>query len=150
MIRHIWSVLCSKASIDRQTNNVSLFEVLESVQFATDREVQFPANLPFTGTIVSLWARQDPNTPVAGQMRVRLLSPTGDELLNHPAVIELQGASRTRNLVNLNGIRIAGNGWHEFEISWRLTDDDLWHQVASLPLDFTLTVDPTLGRPGAG
>ena len=146
MIRHIWSVLCSKASIDRETNNVSLFEVFESLQFATNAEVQFPVNLPFTATVVSLWVRQEPNTPVAGQMRISLQSPAGEELISHGLAINLQDTSRTRTLISLNGIRIAGNGTHLFEISWRIRDDNEWFPVALLPLDITVRIDPGLGQ----
>lgn len=146
MIRHIWSVLCSKASIDRETNNVSLFEVLESVQFGTNAPVQFPVNLAFAGTVVTLWVRQEPNTPVTGQMRTRLLSPGGEELSSLVLAINLQNANRTRTLISLNGIRIAGNGTHQFEISWRVRDDDEWSPVALLPLDITVRVDPALGQ----
>lgn len=143
MIRHVWSVLCSKAVIDRTSNNVSLFEVLEAVQFTTNVELKFPANVQFEGTIVTLWTKKSTNTPVTAQMRSRLLSPTGEELASLPQVINLQTATRTRILTVLKGLCIAGNGTHEFEISWRLTDSDPWVPVASLPLELTINVDPT-------
>ncbi len=31
MIEHVWSVVCAKTATDRQTNTISLFEVIEQI-----------------------------------------------------------------------------------------------------------------------
>lgn len=89
MICHVWSVLCSKISVDRETNSISLFEILENVEFTTPTALTFPAKVPFEATLVNSWARQDPNGPVEGEMRVRLLAPSGDQLGTHCVSINL-------------------------------------------------------------
>jgi hypothetical protein len=142
MIRHIWSVLCSKVAIDRSSNNISLFEVIEAAQLISTVEINFPANVPYDGTFVTLWAREQPNVPTTVQARMRFLAPTGQELIVHQSPIDLQATSRSRHIVNLNGLRVGGPGIHEFEVSWRQNDQDDWHRVASIPVDLSFAVQP--------
>ena len=141
MMRHVWSVLCSKTSIDRASNNVSLFEVLESIQLQTPNALTFPANIPFEATFITLWARQDPTQPLRAQMQVRLLAPDGNELGEFHANIDLETAPRSRQLTALRGLRISGNGNHDFEVSWRHTDAERWQVVARVPLEVSVTVE---------
>jgi len=145
MIRHIWSVLCSKAVVDRDSNNVSLFEVLEAVQITTGAALEFPANVPFDGTLVTLWAREQPNVPVTAEMRIRILGPADQDLGSFSATIGLQNNPRFRNVARMSGLRCGGSGVHQFEVSWRLNDTDTWHSVASIPIELTFAVDPRVG-----
>jgi hypothetical protein len=143
VIRHVWTVLCSKASVDSQSNNISLFEVIESVQYKTQNPFTFPTEVPFMGTLVTLWARQRADQPVNGEMRVRLFGPDANELLAFNSAINLSSASRMRNLSSIQGLRIGGNGIHEWEISWRMEGDD-WQIAAHLPLEISIEHDPTI------
>lgn len=141
MIRHVWSVLCSKVSVDSRTNNISLFEVLESVQFMTSKPLTFPASVPFEATLVTLWARQDPSQSVQGEMRVRLLAPNGDELGLVGSEIDLRSSHRSRVIASISGLPIAGDGIHDWEIAWRAREDEAWHVATSLPLEVSVQVD---------
>ncbi len=150
MIRHIWTVVCSKSVIDRESNNLSLFEVLEAVQFFTPGAVQFPASVPFDGRIVSLWARSDPSAPCKGHMQIRFLAPDGKVLLTSTGPIDLSAAPRFRVVTVLPGISIAGSGKHEWEISSRMRDSDEWEVRTKVPLEITLSVDPERFTPDGG
>lgn len=145
MARHVWTVLCSKASVDQQTNNVSLFEVLEALQIKTSQAPTFPITTPFQGTIVTLWARSEIARGERGEMRVRLLAPDGTQLSEFINRTDLVRTPRTRNIAAITGLPIAGNGVHEFEVAWRSTEAEGWRVVGSVPLDISLAVDPELG-----
>ena len=149
MIRHVWSVFCSKASVDRYSNNVSLFEVIESLQFTTAAPFNFPANVPFEGTLVTLWARQRADQPVTGEMRVRLLAPNGDQLGTSTFEIDLNRAVRARTIASISGLRIGGEGVHEIEVAWRVDARADWHVATSLPLEIAVRVDPAIAQPRA-
>jgi hypothetical protein len=146
MIRHIWSVLCAKTSIDRGTNNISLFEVIEASQITTPGNLTFPTNVPFDGVFVTLWGRRQFNTPGIAEMRVRFLGPNNEELSTFGAPINLENNPRSRHMAQLIGLRCGGNGLHEFEVSWRQDQDDAWHVVASVPVDLTFQVDPAIAQ----
>ncbi len=82
MIRHVWSVLCTKSSIDSDTNNISLFEILEQIQVS-----QFPEPagdaitvVPMPVELVSLWTREPVGEPQQGECRLTMYSPRGKSL----------------------------------------------------------------------
>lgn len=141
-MRHIWSVLCSKQSIDRDTNSISLFEVIEGVQFYIKEIPTYPSPVPFNASLVSLWARTVPDERIKAFERVRLLSPGGDELLSHSMEIELESHARSRTVLQLQGIVIDGSGVHEWEISSRKSATAEWEKQASIPMDVEVRAGP--------
>jgi|GEM_PF-4752138 len=56
MARHMWTIMCSKSSIDRQTNNLSLFDIIEKIDVAVVAQVdQIIVPIPFH--LVTMWVR---------------------------------------------------------------------------------------------
>jgi hypothetical protein len=139
-MRHVWSVLCTKATIDKESNNASLFEVLEQVEFHVESVPEEPEVLPFACELLTLWTRSDPNHGESGEMRVRLLGPEGQELVGWDAKINLENHLRHRSRGALQGFKIAGEGRHEFEVSFRPSEDEPWTVVALVPLDVRIKV----------
>ena len=78
MIRHVWSVLCEKSIIDRDTNNISL-DVLERVAMTLQGSREDRVLVPTPIRLVSLW-QHDGESSEPGRARVRVLGPGGDEL----------------------------------------------------------------------
>ncbi len=146
MIRHVWSILCSKSSVDRQTNSISLFEVIEGIQFVTAGPVNFPADVPFEAQVVSLWLRSDPAVPEHGQMRSKLIGPSNQNLGESISEIDLRSNSRVRTVGQFNGLRIDGAGIYEWEISSRDNKDSMWRPEAHIPFEIAINVDPSLGK----
>jgi hypothetical protein len=131
MIQHVWSVLCQSASFDAQTNRVSLFNTLENlIVFGTPTKER-PLVISFE--IVSLWARQQDDTPCSGQMRTYLNLP-GEEA---PQIITLEiDLSKTpfhRTRITIGAFPVTRTGRFEFQIEYRLADEETWHPAATLP-----------------
>jgi hypothetical protein len=57
MIKHLWSILAEKTSVDQQTNNLSILGVLEELTLQAPDEIKFPVTLPVRHTIVSFWQK---------------------------------------------------------------------------------------------
>ena len=53
MIHHVWTVLCSRALIDRDSNNISIHNVLEQLNIAAPPQPDLALNIHFE--ILSLW-----------------------------------------------------------------------------------------------
>lgn len=139
MIRHVWSVLCGKSVIDRDTNNISLFEVTERIQLIIGGIGALPQGAPINLELITLWARLEPNTPADCQMRVRLLAPDGHELSTFPpSRINLTTASRVRQRIRIQGILLDGTGWYDWEVAYRLTDGGEWIVATRVPLEIVL------------
>jgi hypothetical protein len=145
MIEHVWSVLCSQAVIDRDTNNISLFNALE--------QVTIPASPPPGGALVmqyevtTFWARV--GEPVEGKMRLRVLGPEGQALLATEAGLDLVTAERTRNRLLFQQLPIVGEGIYRFVLDLFDDAEAEWVQVARLPLQVKFAdVDGQSGRFG--
>lgn len=140
-MRHIWSVVCSKASIDRETNNISLFEVLESVQMQITGPFQYPGSVPLEATFVTLWARDNSAEPISAQSQIRILAPDRSVLGTIASAVDLQSNPRTRQITQLKGFPIVGSGPYEFEVAWRANDADGWHVVSRVPFEVSVTIE---------
>jgi hypothetical protein len=143
-MRHIWTVICSRTAIDRETNNISLFEVLEAIEVVTNQDIAFPTAFPTSISVVTLWARPDLNTPISGEARTRLLGPDGAELMSVTQRVDMSAHPRSRSLGNLIGLRAGGNGIHEFEVSSRPDGATDWTVASRVPLVLTFRVDPSI------
>ncbi len=130
MIDHVWSVLCRRSSIDRETNNISLFDVVEQLQLFEGSEVPSSVAGPFE--IVSLWTRSA--EPTRGEAQISLRGPSG-RLLIPPLLqeIDLREARRLRARQRLSLIPIEGSG-----------------EVATIPVDVVLRAGPPSRRTPEG
>jgi hypothetical protein len=59
MIHHVWTVFCSSSAIDRDTNQVSLFDLIEqvTVQAVEPRAAGERGVIPARFQVVTLWTR---------------------------------------------------------------------------------------------
>lgn len=140
-IRNVWSVLCRRTSIDNVSNNISIFEVLEEIQFqvpkqrfleqtknsiATGESVLFP----FEFEVVSLWEnlKHEPGS----KMRIIMKTPSG--AIHHMGESELNfnNVDRLRVRVQSRAIPIKESGHHEIVVQHIYGDKD--EPVGILPL----------------
>jgi hypothetical protein len=131
MIQHVWSVLCQSASFDAQTNRVSLFHTLENlIVFSTpSKEKPFVISCE----IVSLWVRQQDDNPCSGQMQVRFDVPGIENSQVIGLEIDLTKTPFHRTRITIGALPITQTGRFEFQIEYRLADEETWHLAATLP-----------------
>ncbi len=141
-IEHIWSVLCTGSSVDSQTNNVTLFNVLEQLNLTRKHDAP-PINLkngealPFQMELVSLWRKQGIQDAVTGTIRNVLLNPLGQEIGSQTMPLEIKSPNRRmRSRVQINGIQITGPGYYTWQV--RLTDGKNDEVVANIPFEILI------------
>lgn len=130
MIDHVWSVLCSNAVTDKESNNISLHNVVESLEIFT--VPQEAGLLPIHLEFVSLWIRRDPQVSVKGNSRVSFVSPSGKTVTSNELAVDLSKAESTRNRLIHDGLSLDESGRYHFVVEIQANGD--WHQVASIPL----------------
>ena len=109
MIEHIWSVLCTSAVIDKDTNNVTLVQVVERVNVAVQPSAG--ATLPIQMELVTLWGRKDLDQPERGRARFQLLASDNTELgPNYTYDIDLSTYARTRQRIHFANLPLKGSG----------------------------------------
>jgi len=146
MAKHVWSVLCSRAILDKYTNNVSLIDSLENVEFAPPRpfkEGQWSVIGGLEATLVSFVVRSDVSVPEEVKLRIQLVAPNGQP--NEAFVtanVSLMNHARVRNYFSMRGIGFWSSGQHKFVVSME-TSPDKWESVAEIPLDIKQSVPKT-------
>src|SRR5262249_55181536 len=132
MIRHVYSVLCTRMITDRDTNNVSLIEIVERLAGPADPE---PAQglIAIQLDFVSMWARSNPDEPTRGRARLKYLSPDNNSMAD-PIVypVDLSDLIRVRNLTRFGAIPLRGGGTYHFVVEFER--EDRWEEVARYPL----------------
>lgn len=142
MIEHIWTILCSRVITSRETNNVSLIEVMEQLKLdvGTERGKKSPEQsvipLPFDLVLVSLWSRTEDDKPIVGTGRDILLAPSGKTLGEQEFKIDLSDYMRMRTMRNFIHLPIPVNESGKYRFRTELLDeeDKAWKLISNIPL----------------
>jgi len=147
MAEHVWSVLCQKASIDKDTNEVSLSGVVETINvLETEEKVRSelseratPADGPplllFPMELVSYWTRSESATPETGVGRIGIEVPSGETLKWTETPFTLEAGFGWRLRVRMGGLPFMGQGLYRFLV--QIKDEDQeggWRTVARIPV----------------
>ena len=137
MIRHVWSVACRKSVIDKESNNISFYDVVEQVNLTPPPKTEFPTVIPFEHELVSLWSRGE-DDPEEGLYRLRWVGPDGTVQHELTQDIDVTQHQRMRTRARSNGFHIAGEGEHHWEVA--LQTNEGWNIVARVPIQVVLTI----------
>jgi hypothetical protein len=108
--------IAERSALDSSSNNFTLFSLVEQVQVN-----QFPVTLPFE--IHSYWKFAPDEINVDFQLRIILVSSTGDEVSSDPAPLR---SSTPRFRVRATGIHLRRPGSYELRIEWRESESEHW------------------------
>ncbi len=148
MIKHIWSVLCQKSSVDQQSNNVSLFDVFEAleVDISPASNVKVPDdnpefNIPVQYQVVTLWTRTDTKN-AEGQIQITLVNPYGKEKILVNSELKFPSDKRRMRSINqIQGLPVNKSGDYHFIVE--LKQEEKFQKVADLPLEVKLNINTT-------
>ena len=147
----VWTVLAAGTSQDAESNNISLFNVLEEAQLvvaedAGPRDQADEPAVPFLSELVTLWRRSDFEVPEVGQSRVRFEchGPAGakrDVPTPNVVAVDLTEFLRVRHRGKLLAVPLAtfAAGVHYTWIIVERLDGDDWTPVSRTPLRLVLS-----------
>lgn len=132
MLDHIWTVLCSRAMVDKYTNTVSLEGVIEqmTVRGQPVPGTATPANLD----AMTLWARRDPNIPTQARARLSVISPSGKTLGATEYDVHLEETERHRQRITFPAFPLETAGRYVFRVEVQPDVGGEWLECASVPL----------------
>ena len=135
MARHVWSVFCERALVDKHTESVSLINVVE--EFILEGEL--PANrvdLPIQAALVSYWTRSTRDTPEYCRTRMRVVSPSGESLATgHAWKLDLMDETRAQLVGHIEMLPLQGAGIYQLVIEYRSEQEDAWNEATRIPLE---------------
>lgn len=151
MAEHVWSVLCQKASIDKDTNIVSLLTVVEALtlqdaetkvaeletmraQMEAGKEILVPTDF----ILISWIVRTDNVQPETASYRVSIDPPEGKLPQKFEQTADLSSHNGMRMRHGYDHIPFRGLGTYWFVVE--LKKGNRWMKVARIPL--TLNASP--------
>jgi len=140
MIRHIWTVICLRAVIDKESNNVSLFDVLEEVRITTSESNIEEPMIPFPVKIawVTTWQREPIEYPGHSRGKDTILSPTGKIVVENEYPIDLSKHKRLRTKRNVANFPVSESGMYSFRTQIWNEEKNAWEGVSDIPVDISV------------
>jgi hypothetical protein len=118
MPRHLWTILCERAAIDPDTNNVTLIEIIEdvTVDVETNQDLTKPLSksivLPTSWMIVAAYERDDMTKGEKVDGELQLVSPAGVKFGGASFSIDLSEHLRIHYLLKMVGFPVSEQGRH--------------------------------------
>lgn len=147
MIKHIWSLVCRESKIEAETNNVSIIDAYENLQFALEIDEAMydktkPIVGPFNFEVISLFYRDSKDTEESLNTFVAFLDPKGTQLLEFNSKLVFQEKhNRMRNRVKFANIALTTTGTYVVQIKTQKGEKSGKDLVAAIPLDIQITVN---------
>jgi len=148
MAEHIWSILSNKTMIDRTSNTLSLFEVLEQVNLTGSGPIKYEKGsevvIPFNYSLTTLWIRSDSKKPEKAKSRITLLTPDNKTPYSQEIKIDLTNHKKRRNILDFQSLIIRGPGVYIYKIELEVKKGrgKAWKSVAKIPFDMIFDTQP--------
>jgi hypothetical protein len=119
-----WAIICERAIIEKETNNLSLISLIEEVRL-TSEPPQTTAQgktmlVPHKFVVVQFWMRSDPDKPEIAETRSRLIAPDGKAYGTALQRIDLERFNQIRVATNSPGFPWFGHGDYTIEFQVKL------------------------------
>ncbi len=142
-MKHIWSILCEKSSIDFENNRLSIFDCLETIKFVVDKTKTLENKkiaIPLNFQIISFWTIKNPNKENSLDIKIEIIDPNGKILnVSQNNFKVKKDIKRFRNRNNIQGMPVTESGRYYFKI-WQKTDSE-FELVSELPLDIDISYE---------
>ncbi len=153
-INHVWSMICSGVSIDRQTNNLSIFNVIDQIRVPKNGLVRAEGQsgkegqlaVPISFNLLTLWERPTSDTEERASVEIRVVEP--DKKVRKIASYELtfaSGIKRLRSISPWGGIRVSSSGLYDFKLFLKEDGQSIFREVGNVHLDIEI-LDESLGN----
>lgn len=140
-MKHIWSVLCQKSSIDFENNLVSLFGCIEEINLvfndtksANDEKIVIPVDWQ----LVSFWTTDENENDDHLDLKIDFIDPSNNCLSSYENRIEIKrGMKRFRGRMTISGFQVTKNGRYFCRILKKTNDNFLL--LSELPIDINIS-----------
>lgn len=148
MVKHIWSLICARALLDAETNNVSLIDVVEEIRVRTKRPIEREP-IPFVPRLdwVTTWVHEGPKEESGCAVRDKIVSPSGEVLWEGPPSELDESNTRIRVKRKVPRFDLKQSGRYLLITEAKPARSGTWKQSAVVPLDVLISYSPPSGEP---
>ena len=138
------AIICQNASVDQQTNAVSLFNVVEDVTLSdkplTPEEARaggetkdFPVKTQVNNKYVlvaQIEREAGINKDSQAQMKLIVTDPDGEEMVNNdfPLAFGIGDTRKTRAIINFDGMLVTKTGRYTYSLSTKAAGEDSYQE----------------------
>lgn len=145
MAKNPWTVPCARSILDRDTGQISLIAIGESLtvhateeEFSRTLEDSPNGIVPVALEVVSYWVRSSVEKPEKAVGRVEILGPDDTTCMSGEFEINLTEHRSLRVRLNVGAFPVAkGLGMYRLETQLKGSDGE-WAVTGSMPLEFKL------------
>jgi hypothetical protein len=135
MIKHIWTVICQKSFVDRESNNFSLIETLEYIGLDLGgNSEKATINVPFPFDWVTMWRREDINKPSRCYCKDIVLSPSGKVVRQEEHEVDCVKFTSMRMRRRVGNLEVSESGEYRFITQGKSGKKDKWVIYSDIPL----------------
>jgi hypothetical protein len=142
MARLEWSLVAQSYAIDRVSNALSVFNIIEYLSVPKELP-ELPAGQQIAVgpqfSIVQRWERTKPDASEYLTGRVQVLGPGDGVIGSGEFVIDLAAEKRARSIINFPFLPFAGVGDYKFITELKVGDE--WQQMDKIVLAVTRTAN---------
>lgn len=145
-MKHIWSILCKKSIIDSDTNNISIFDILEEGTIAFQlkeglKKTGEPIAIPLEFELVSLWVSDEKKSEKEIKILIEVYDPNKKKIGSFKRNIPMpENKQRMRTIIKFMSFKFTRAGNYSFQV--RSEHDKKYKLVAEIPLVIKLKVPP--------
>ena len=141
-MKHIWTILCQKSSIDIENNLLSIFNCVEELNLIVDRS-KLPSGqlvVPADFQLISYWSIDNAKKGNTLEVKYQFIDPKGDVLNEYADNFEIKkDFLRFRNRTNIHGLAITEAGRYVIKVLQKKEGKKSFDAVMELPLDVNVS-----------
>jgi hypothetical protein len=142
-MKHVWSILCQRSSIDFETNSLSLFDCLEEMNVVINKTELVKNDkiiIPVEFQLVSFWSIEDSEKDNILKIKGELVDSKNKILNSFENSFNIKkGIKRFRNRTNVKGLPITEEGRYYIKV-WQWAEKiSKFEVVSELPLDVKIS-----------
>ncbi len=116
-IKNLWTIVAQSSAVDRDSNSLSLFDIVEEITFQVGGVIPDKAVLPFNLQVVSLWERDEVGTDFDLKLKIILRDPKNQILHEGEGAIKMEPThKRFRLRAQFQGFPVTVPGTYRYEI----------------------------------
>jgi len=141
MAEHIWSVLALKTIVDKDTNTLSLMDVLETITVSGEGPAKYKkgekVNIYLASVLTTFWTRSDKKKPESSEYRVSIYDPDKKKIGSNMIKLDLSKTLRVRSQLGFKVFPMRGFGSYEYKVEMKVKKGkkETWKKVALLPVE---------------
>ncbi len=129
-----WAILCREATIDAETNGMTLNGIVEELHF-TGKIPEEPSVAAIGVQLIALWDRSDYKISERPTARFVMVGPDGQRSHAGEVDVDLKENRRYRTRLNLEGVPVTGPGMYHFLVESRASEGESWIEAFRSPLE---------------